>query len=455
MAPLIHWHEGLFLRPQHLQLMQRQMLENSAIQRRLAWPYPYGVAEARLSATALENLLVQFDRLHVIMPSGLYLRVPENAELPAASIKDQFEASSRPFTVYLAVPLWSASRANVVETVRGEDWRAKRLYRTAETERPDENTGEDLQAITVRRINARLLFDGDDQSDMEVLPLLSVAHATGEEVGLPREDPTFAPPCFVLEGSPVLRSAVRDLVNQVEASRQELVVQITRGGFSVETMRGVQFEQMLRLRTLNRFSGRLPHLLRAPCVTPFEFYLELRELLGELAALHPDRDAFEAPPYDHESPAPVFHELAAKIRSLLRGAVAPSFMRVPFVLEEGLFTATLTDEQLTRPNAYFLGIRTKQDPRALAQLVEDGDRFKLMAKSMVERRIWGVKLTEERHPPLELPSEVGLHYFRLDRAAAKRMWERIEQERAIAIRWEGLEASDFEPTLYMTIPQGE
>jgi predicted component of type VI protein secretion system len=100
---------------------------------------------------------------------------------------------------------------------------------------------------------------------------------------LPKEDPEFVPPCLLLGGSRVLREMVRDLVAQVEASRKELVVQVSRGGFSIDTMRGVQFEQVIRLRTLIRYSGRLPSMVQAGAVTPFQMYLELRELLGELA----------------------------------------------------------------------------------------------------------------------------------------------------------------------------
>ncbi len=107
---------------------------------------------------------------------------------------------------------------------------------------------------------------------------------------------------------------MRDLVSQVEASRKELVVQLARGGFSIDQMRGLQFEQVMRLTTLNRFSGRLPSLVLAPSVSPFEMYLQLRELLGELSALHPDKDDFEVAGYYQDNPLPVFRELAAKIR---------------------------------------------------------------------------------------------------------------------------------------------
>lgn len=450
----IHWSEGLFLQPHHLQTMQRRATMRSAEDRRLLCHYPYGLVESQLSNDALENRLVQFDRLRVVMPSGLEVSVPENADLPALDIKEAFE-SGHTFTVHIGVPLWYAERANTVSTSGDEDWRAKRIYRVSEIERTDENTGANPQPIMVRRINARLLLDDDDTSDLETLPLLRIAHGTSDEIGRPRQDASFIPPCMVLNACAALRELVRDLVNQLEASRKELVLQISRANVRIEEMRGVQFEQILRLRTLNRFSSRLPQLTAASAVTPFEIYLELRELLAELAALYPGRDQFESSRYDHDQPALAFSELTGKIRGLLRGAVAPNFMHLPLKPEGEVHQAALTDEHLSQPNEYFLGIRTREDPRTLAMLVEDPDQFKLMAGSLANRAIWGIKLAMERVPPLELPSEGGLTYFRLLRGESARMWERIAEDRIIAARWPGMANSDFKLTLYMTVPGGQ
>jgi type VI secretion system protein ImpJ len=453
MPPQVHWYEGLFLQPHHLQCMQHGLVETFSSERRLAWAWPYGLIRARLATDALENMLVQFDAVRAIMPSGIEVDFPSTADLPALNIKSIFEATSSPFNVLLGVPLWYASQANALEH-GAADWRVKRMYRTVETEWPDENTGENPQPVMTRKVNARLLLPDDDRSDLEVLPLLRIAHATGDEAGMPRLDTSFVPACLVLGASPVLREMVRDLGNQVEATRAELVHQITRGGFSIDTMRGLQFEQVMRLRTLNQFGGRLPQWVQAPNVSPFEMYLELRGLLGELAALYPDRDQYDVPAYDHDKPLVCFTELTGKIRALLRGTVAPSYWKVDLSREGSMMIATLTDEQLNRPNEYFLGVKTQQDPRTLGRLVEDFDKFKLMARSMVDRRIRGIPLGEERHPPLELPAATGLHYFRLLRGESQRMWERIKQEKTIAVRWEGIEASDFELTLYMTVPDG-
>ncbi|MBV8279305.1 MAG: type VI secretion system baseplate subunit TssK, partial [Verrucomicrobia bacterium] len=188
-------------------------------------------------------------------------------------------------------------------------------------------------------------------------------------------------------------------------------------------------------------------------VAPFEIYVLLRELLGELAALHPDRDLFESASYNHDNPYPVFDELATKIRQLLRGSVAPSFLKVAFADNDGVLSATLSDEHLQVPADYFLGIRTKEDPRTLAQLVEDADRFKLMPQSMANRAIRGIVLKEERFPPLELPAQSGLYFFRLLRGQSSRSWQQIQAERNAVVRWTGNEAADYDITLYMTLPK--
>jgi len=83
MALQIHWQEGLFLQPHHLQRMQKSLRDEIAAERRLAWPYPYGVVEARISRDELENMRIRFERLRAIMPSGLEVSFPENAELPS------------------------------------------------------------------------------------------------------------------------------------------------------------------------------------------------------------------------------------------------------------------------------------------------------------------------------------------------------------------------------------
>jgi len=454
MTAQVHWHEGLFLQPHHLQSMQRGLLGAMAMDRRLGWPYPYGLVEARLSRDELEAMRVRFDTLTAVMPSGVVVDVPGGAELPPLDIEQAFNANTRGMTISLGVPLYYPTRANAIEGMGDADWRVKRLYRVAETERPDENTGENAQPVMVRKVNARLLLDSDDRTDLEVMPLLRIVHATGEESGLPRQDPMFIPPCLVLAGSASMREMVRDLGSQIEASRIELVTQMTRGGFNIETIKGVGIQQMLKLSSLNRFAARIPALTQvAHAISPFAMYLELRDCLSELAPLHPDLDPWQVPAYDHDNPGVAMVDLCDKIRAHLKVERSGTWLKVVFKPQGDVLVAELEDQHLTGPNAYFLGIQTTTDPRELAKLVEDADEFKLMAKSLAQTRIRGVRLTDERHPPLQLPSPVGLNYFRLLTGESARIWERINNEKAMALKFPGVDQGRFdEVALYMTVP---
>jgi type VI secretion system protein ImpJ len=451
----IHWYEGLFLQPHHLQCMQKHLADSIAAERRLLWVYPYGVLKMRLSDAELENHRIRFDELHVVMPSGLELRVPENTDIPSINVKEAIAAAGGSLQISVGVPIWRPTGRNVLDSHEEGDWRTKRIYRLSETEVLDENTGENPQTIRVRRINARLLLGTEDCSDLEVLPLLKVVQAVGDELGLPRQDTAYVPPCLIVNGSAKLRDLIRDITSQVLASRGELVLQTTRGGFSMDHLRGVQFEQLLRLRSLNRWAALLESLSGVlGRIPPFEIYLPLRQLLAELAALHPDRDVTDVPAYDHDNPLPCFEELSRRIRPLLRGAVEAKFLKVSFAREEeaGCMCAALDEEALSKPNEYYLAIRTKWDPKQLAVLVEDRDKFKLMPRSLARQRIYGIRLAYEAYPPVELPAEVGLCYFRLMRHESGRMWERVAQEKAIAATWPEAESSDFALTLYMPVP---
>lgn len=446
----VHWHEGLFLQPHHLQMMQLSLSQQIAAQRRLAWSYPYGLVEARLSTESLGNLLIEFDQLHAVMPSGIEVSMPGNAQVPVLSIKERYKSSTDPITVSLAIPRWNAHRANSIE-LGSDDWRQKRLYRVEVFDRSDENTGENPQPVQLRKINARLLMDGDDKSDLEVLPLLRIVPSA--DSSRPRLDETFIPPCMVIGGWPTMRVIVRDIANHIDSHRRDLVRLLKRDNFVADTMRPRQIAQVMRLRTLNRFSARLPQLAAAPAVSPFEVYMELRELLGELAALNPAKDGLKPIAYDHDNLAAVFYELQSQIKIMSEAGPDDTVLVVELKREQHRFIAQLTDEQLSMPNEYFLGVRTRQDPRSLADLIEDTDRCKMMPGSKSGRRVYGVPLERELSPPVQLPSESGLHYFRLLRDKNDR-WQEIATEKVLVLEGRVMEISDMQASLYMTVPQG-
>src|SRR5579863_10545122 len=166
MAEQIHWHEGLFLQPHHLQRMQRGLHQKLAEERRLLCPYPYGLVDSQLSPDELANMRLRFVSLRAIMPSGIEVAFPEAAELPSIDIKPAFSSSGGGFTVYLGLPVWQDRRANSLEAGPDADPRAKLIYRVGEVEVTDENTGLNPKPVLIRKVNARLLLEGEDRNDL-------------------------------------------------------------------------------------------------------------------------------------------------------------------------------------------------------------------------------------------------------------------------------------------------
>ena len=457
--PQIHWHEGLFLQPHHLQRLQKNLLDQFGQERRLSMPYGYGVIEAKLSLDDLQNQRLRFQKLKVVMPGGAVLSYPENTVLPSLDIRDAFALNPKGFTVYLGLPHWFEARSNTVEGEMAVGVRIKQLYRVPQQvpEIRDENTGENSQPMQFRFYNAMLLLDSDDDSDIEKIPLLRIVHDVSREEPFPRQDPAYVHPCLMLSASASLREMVRDITSQVEAVREQLANIVSRGSES-HTVSRLQLEQILRLRCLNRYVARMPALLAlgegSASVAPFDAYQELQTLLADLMALYPERLPFNLLPYKHENPYPCFQGTIALIRNFLHGSVTPNYWEVKFEpgKDPGTRVAKLEDKHFSTPNAWFLGIKTALEPSTLVELVEDLDQFKLMPASFMERAIRGISLKEERFPPLELPAESGRYYFRLNVAQSRRVWEETMKELELVVRWSmQREVSDLQISLFMTM----
>ena len=447
----VHWHEGLFLQPHHLQRMQHRLLSDIRSVRALFNPYPYGLLESRLSHDDLADGRIRFERLRAILPSGQEVFFPEDANLPPLDIKADLVRGSGALEVVLAAPLWSKHRANAFRPGESADPRVKLLYIPEEArDIPDENNGDNQQAIHIRKVNARVALKGDDLSDMEFLPLLRVIRAAGEDAGKPRQDPEFAPPCLLLRSSPVLHDLARDLVAQLNASREQLRVKAATGGLGLE----VKWEVTMRLSVLNRFCGSLPSIVEEGLVPPFALYLQLRELLGELLALHPAETLFDCRSYNHLDPLPAFKELDRKIRSEIVVSRATQPLRVSFEGEQGRLRAGLEQQHFDRPTGYFLGVKTRTERTKLVLYIGDANKFKFMPRSLEDAAIFGMELKEENYPPLELPGQSDLHYFRVLPSSNQRRWDKIKDEKAVSLVWNkaDFDLSDATFTLYMTLP---
>ena len=452
----VFWHEGLFLRPHHFQLTDRRSRERDESLRRLMRPFPYGVVRARLATDDLLRQRLRFENLHVVMRDGLEVDVPGNADLPVVAFRERFEMSTEPLTVYLAVPYFSDNESAVVHKEADAAGPVRSMFSLREGECNDEQTGDNPQPVQVKRLNARLMFDGDDRDGYNALPILRIAHGAGQYEGEPVVDVSFIPPSLVVTGSDVLIETCRRIANLVEANRQQLAQGDVFERRSAENVRGADMVNFMRYRTLARFGPRVQQLVRVPKLSPFDFYLECLGLVGELGALSAEGAPPVPPESNHDNLAPCFAELESALRFMLRDTVEVPLLRVPFVRsDDGQWAAQLDQEHLERPNAYYLALRSRMDSNRLASLVERGEGFKLIATSLarMSAAIFGVQLRLEHAPPPVLPRETGLYYFKLETAARESVWQRVTDEKAMCIVGHARDLREVsEAVLCMTIP---
>ncbi len=453
---MVHWHEGLFLEPHHLQLLQQIPLGTTVVERQRLMHYPYGVLHASISTMDLQHrMCIRFEHLRLLMKTGVEIDFPTHAELPELDITDVFGAASEPFIVSIGVPKWLQTGANVLEASSREDYRANRLYRAADIECRDENNGRSPRTVQIRKVNARLIVPGDSPEGLDLLPLLRVIPTTIEDKSVPRLDDRFVPATLLLASSEVLTQQVTEVINHLRHRRRELAGSVVALGKveDLQPVRGEVFKKYVRLRLYNRYLARLQHLFACSSITPADMYLELRSFLAELAALEPDKiEKGDVAPYNHDAPFVCFDETCKRLRSFMPGQ-QPTTERVAFTKERNGMAVQLDAKQLNRAASFYVAVKTSMPKDKLQTLVENRHQFKVAARSEFDLPINpGLSLAWEA--PVEIAPE-NEHFFKIDRRNSGAQWDKVREERVLVARWQEIERSDFQLSLVMQLPAQE
>lgn len=451
----IHWAEGLFLQPHHLQSFQRVQNLSRQTAFSLSMPYPYGLIDYEFDPDALKNNRIVVKRLSAVMPGGTEISMPGNCVIPPLDLSEGLKEHRDDFTVYIALPSWSEYDANLGED--GSD--GKHQFTVHETPVRDENSGDNEILIARHRFNIRLTADFMDNGDMELLPILQL-HPVYLESGEPllEINHNYIPPFLLVNGDCPLFSMATELNIQIRNRRNKIMQDLSASGYSTEHLSGSCLHSILQLRTLNSYEGKLTSLLNTGRLTPFGLYLELKSLLGELSALQPLRDFATPGEYQHLNYAPQFMELLMHIRALIMAEGVSSYLKLEFARNgENLGKMVeLSEKHLVFADEYYLSVSCDGNPRKVVAAVESGDNFKLVNPSSSGSRIRGIKLVEMRYPPRFLPALPDTIWFKLDRKESPHVWEAVCKERAILLDWAEDIFPKLEVALYITtLTQGE
>ena len=442
----VHWSEGLFIQPQHLQQMQASLTSLARVQRKISVPFDYGFYDLELDPEALITRRVVIKRFSAVMPDGTEISMPGNCNVETLELTMENSGQTE-VNVYLTVPIRSTIGANLVSENKSNG-----RYILKENLVVDENTGENEIPLISRNINAFLLTDVKNATDCSYIQLCKLRWVS-INAGQPSLQIVndYMPPFVSLSQDCPLLKIASELIFQLKAVKNSILDQFDTDIFDPNNLSGAKLLQLATLRIVTLYSNRFDSELVPGRITTYTLYLELVSLLSELESLTPSSMYKPIPIYDHDNLKPVIESLLKRIRDiLLRGGVS-SALAFEFFEKNSVLQLDDLDERIFEAKELFLAVQFTGNLRDRVNDIEIGDNFRLIDKKSLSDRIRGVKLLEIRNPPQYLPNIAHTLWFKLDCDSSERIWKYIKEEKNMAIDCAGALFPNLTATLYVGV----
>ncbi|QDT03975.1 hypothetical protein K227x_23610 [Rubripirellula lacrimiformis] len=451
----VHWHEGLFLRPHHLQAWDRHWHENQAAADRWQNPYSYGLASISINADALALGFFQLDGVRARMPEGTMVELAAGESTERVDLRAGFAVSSSgtssatvsnaggatiPISggdsvdVFLAVPRLQLGSANVAEGDQGEGTR----YRQLQIHVPDESDGSSVEPVIFRRVNATLMLSTDDLTGYDVLRIARVKRGT---VGgsIAELDDRFIPSLMDCAAWPQMRQRLLRPIHDLMMLKIELLSKLVNDhSVGMDADQPGDLQRILMLQSLNQAAAVIGVLAQSSGVHPWAAYVELSRLAGALDLFSESRSLQSIAAYDHDAIGPLFYALRARIESRI-AAVGRSAYQQRYFVGAGLGMQVSLDPQwLTSNWQCVIGVRRgKLSTSGLEKILSPGFLdWKLGSARQVEalynKRAMGLELKPLREVPRSLPSQSDWSFFEISGSGPA--WTDVLDTGTIAMR---------------------
>lgn len=462
----IHWSEGMFLRPHHLQAGQRWLETVVRTGFDSVRPFAWGFARMSVASEPLENFTLRLDECLLRMKDGTWIEIPENTEVPPLDFQQALESASGPVDVYLGIPQMQAVRANTVSLERPEEISGTPRYEPQPTVRRDENTGENPQTIYVRRMRGKLFAANEDMTGYETVRIGSLIR-TDRPGSVPELHTLGAGPLLAIQADAGLSRLVTSLVDQIEAKDEVLAKEAREHRMLFTDGVAANTEHLLKLHALNEVRSQFKAMMQCPLLHPYDVFVMLARLIGHLSVFQDELVPGALPKYDHDRPGVSFGALCARIETLLDAMRPMAYVERVFTRKQDVRGHEGLEVELDRRwiddnlEMYVALYSDEMEIQELERFIYTRLNLKLASPSRAPRiadtAVRGLRLEIKSVPAGTLPRRQGLHYFRINKTIGPDRtdyWRECEQERGIRVSIQERQLADFEkirPTLYVIL----
>lgn len=342
----IQWHEGMLLAPQHFQQANSRLEGLLAYHTAAAAPFHWGIRTLDLDTEKLVAGVFWVRRLEAVMPDGLlvthYADDPGEISLDLTPYTDAMRHQH--FTIHLAV----AASVDSMSAVSGE---MARYDSTTGRGVVDSNTGRGELAIPRLRPRLRLLVTDEVPKKFVSIPLAKVHHGNESFALLP-----FEPPRLEVPIASAIGKTCQDISQRLRAKAVFLAEQAHSSMVSERQALLLETQQMVSslVAALPPFEA----LLNTNRTHPFQLYLALCALVGQVASVGHSLLPPILDPYDHNDAAKAFEAARSYLYQALDEGVNETYLGIPFRWEDGAFQTFFEEAWLKRK--LILGVRGRQ-----------------------------------------------------------------------------------------------
>ncbi|AOJ06074.1 type VI secretion system baseplate subunit TssK [Burkholderia mayonis] len=423
------WTEGMFLRPQHFQQLERHWERYVGMRCLPLQGFYWGFDELQIDRERLALGKVALLAASGVMRDGTPFDLSHPDDLPEPL---DVPADAKDALVVLALPLWRGGAEEVSFGGDGEAGFARYVVREYEVADANEVAlGPAL--LQTGRLNVRLMLESELTGDWEALGAVRIVERRTD--GRLLVDDGYIPPRLVAQRDPVLLRHTRELHGLLTQRSEALAERLSepgRGGVS-------EVADFLLLQLVNRYLALTWHAQQDVAVHPEALFCDWLKLACDLstftaAGRRPQTLAI----YRHDDLRASFGELMAELRRSLSTVLEQNAIQIELRdAGNGMKVATIADPTLRDTAGFVLAVRADVPADSLRA------RFPAQAKlgpverirDLVQLQLPGIAMRQLPVAPRQIPYHAGHTYFEIDKGGE--MWKQLERSGGLAFHFAG------------------
>lgn len=432
------WTEGMFLRTQHFQQMERAVDNALALSTQALRSHSWGLIDLELNEGLLKTGVIAISRASGLLDDGTVFHIPRNDRHPSP-----FDPPTdlREAIVHLAVPI---KRPGAIESSLEQSSDEIVRYLALESEVPDTVAGSNMRApVTLAGLHFRLLHDKQDMAGYSTIPICRLVEKRVDQSVL--LDSEFVPTVLTTQASPVLTNYLSEIRGLLQHRGNAIASRlVSPGGKST-----AELTDFLLLMLVNRTEALLRHTATQPIIHPEELYRMFVSLAGELATFTEKSNRAPAfPDYRHRELTASYKPVMIMLRDALSAVFEQNAIPIPLELRKfNIRVAKITDKTLFKDCTFIFAAKAPIDPEKLRINLPKRTTIGPVERirDLVNLQLGGAPIRPLPSEPRQIPFRAGFVYFEVNTSSED--WQGIEKTGGVAVHVSG-DVPDLEVELW-------